>query len=86
MGFFYFWLGHEIILSFVTDFPNTHVHLRVTAHLEKEFKRSFMSISPDTTLPHTEHVRNQLKGLDNPQELRIRKVELKSKLIILKVA
>lgn len=79
-------LGHEIILSFITDFPNIHEILCVTAQPEKEFKRSFISISPDTTVPHTEHVRNQFKVLDNPQELRNTKAELRLKLIELKAA
>lgn len=86
LSFLAWTLGHEIILSFITDFSNTHVLLCVTAHLEKEFKRSFILISPDTTIPHTEHVRNQFKRVDNPQELRIRKVELRLKLIKLKAA
>lgn len=65
----------------------SHIVMNITAHLEKECKRPFISQAPQKgTVPPTEHVRNQFKGLDNPQGLRNRKAELRIKLIKLKAA
>lgn len=69
------------------DFPHSHETLCTTAHLEKECKKPFISQALQIgTVPPTEHVRNQFKGLDNPQDMRNRKVELRIKLIKLKAA
>lgn len=81
-------LGLEIIFISVIDLTS-HIATKLctTAHLEKERKKPFISQALQIgTVPPTEHVRNQFKGLDNPQDMRNRKVELRIKLIKLKAA
>jgi len=77
--------GLQKIPSSVTDFPHSHKLLCVTAHLENGRKRPFISQALQTgTVPPTEYVRNQFKGLDNPPDFSNRKAELRIKLIKLK--
>lgn len=67
-------LEPEIIPISVTDFSHSHKLRCITGHLEKECKRPFISQALQTgTVPPTEHVRNQFKGLDNPPDLRTKK-------------
>lgn len=76
-------LGHEIIPSSITDFPNIHELPCVTAHLDKSL-RDLSSQPLQIPLYLTQSMSEISSELDNPQELRNRKAELRLKLIKLK--